>query len=321
MTAQSWIDRYVAEVGRMLPAGKRADVEQEIRSLLQDAVDASAPGAEPGDEQVFAVLRQFGPPREMAARYGASQYLIGPLLYPTFMTVLRVVVGIVLAVNLFAVVLAVAQSAVAPGIGEIVGGVVGGVLQAAAWVTLVFALLERLNLREMEKIDQAWDPRALPAAGNVDRVSVVETIFTVIFNSIFIVLFAFNLDSQGSFIVQGSDWASTPIFSPAFMRYVPWLIALLAADVLLAVATLIRGRWTPLLRVVGIGVNLFGVALAWVMLTGPNLAAWDVLGPAFSVVVAIILVANAVEAVQHGWRLWRNRGQSGAAAGADRSNA
>jgi hypothetical protein len=228
---------------------------------------------------------------------------------------LRVVVSIVLAVNLFAVVLAVAQSASAPDIGDIVAGVVGGVLQAAAWVTLVFVLLERLNLRELEKINQAWDPRSLPAAGNADRVSVVETIFTVIFNSIFIVLLAFNLDSQGRFTAQGSDWASTPIFSAAFMGYVPWLIALLAADVLLAVATLIRGRWTRWLRVLAIGVNLFGVALAWVMLTGPSLAAWDVLGPAFSIVVAIILVANAVEAVTHVWRLWRSREEGNAALG------
>ncbi len=308
MSSQSWTDRYVTEVSRMLPERNRADVVKEIRSLLQDALEAEAPGGQPTEAQVFAVLRQFGPPREMAMRYGASQYLIGPLLYPTFITVLRVVVGIVLAVSLFGVVLSLSQSST-PDLGDFIGGVVGSMVQAAAWVVLVFALVERLNLRrELEKLDQTWDPRSLPAAGNnADRVSVVETIFTVIFNTIFIVLLSANLDSLGRFVFQGSDWTSPEIFSAEFLRYVPWLIVMLVADVVLAVVTMIRGRWTPLLRVLAIGVNLFGIALAWLMLTGPSLAAWEALDIAFRVVVAIILFANAVELVQHVWRLWRSR--------------
>jgi hypothetical protein len=306
MSSQSWTDRYVTEVSRMLPERNRADVVKEIRSLLQDALEAEAPGGQPTEAQVFAVLRQFGPPREMAMRYGASQYLIGPLLYPTFITVLRVVVGIVLAVSLFGVVLSLSQSST-PDLGDFIGGVVGSMVQAAAWVVLVFALVERLNLRELEKLDQAWDPSTLPATGNADRVSVVETIFTVIFNTIFIVLLGANLDSLGRFVFQGSDWTSPEIFSAEFLRYVPWLIVMLVADVVLAVVTMIRVRWTPLLRVLAIGVNLFGIALAWLMLTGPSLAAWEALDIAFRVVVAIILFANAVELVQHVWRLWRSR--------------
>jgi hypothetical protein len=234
--------------------------------------------------------------------------LIGPLLYPTFITVLRAVVGIVLAVSLLGVLLSLSQTSSTPDLGDFIGGVVGSMVQAAAWVVLVFALVERLNLRrELEKLDQTWDPRSLPAAGNADRVSVVETIFTVIFNTIFIVLLSANLDSLGRFVFPGSDWTSPEIFSAEFLRYVPWLIVMLVADVVLAVVTLIRGRWTPLLRVLAIGVNLFGIALAWLMLTGPSLAAWEALHVAFSVVVAIILVANVIELVQHVWRLWRSR--------------
>lgn len=307
MASPSWTDRYVAEVSRMLPERNRADVVKEIRSLLQDALEAEAPDGEPTEAQVFAVLRQFGPPREMAMRYGASQYLIGPLLYPTFITVLRVVVGIVLAVSLFGVVLSLTQSSATPGLGDIIGGVVGSIVQAAAWVVLVFALIERLNLRELDKMDQEWDPRSLPAVGNVDRVSVIETIFTVVFNTIFIVLLGANLDAQGRFAFPGGDWATPEIFSAEFLRYVPWLIVLLVADVVLAVVTLIRGRWTPPLRALAIVVNLFGIGLAWLMLTGPSLAAWDALDIVLRVVVAIILVANGIELLQQAWRLWRSR--------------
>ena len=63
-------DRYVHQVGRRLPKSQRADVEQELNSLLLDALEERAEGqeSEPEEAQV-AVLQEFGPPAEMAARY------------------------------------------------------------------------------------------------------------------------------------------------------------------------------------------------------------------------------------------------------------
>ncbi|MEI2692961.1 MAG: hypothetical protein V9H69_25910 [Anaerolineae bacterium] len=315
MSPQKWIDRYVAEVGRMLPERNRADVEKEIRSLLHDALDAQTAGAEPTDEQVMGILGQFGSPREMAMRYGASQYLIGPLLYPTFVAILRLVVGIVLAVSLFGVVISIAQSP--PRLEDafaMVGGIVGSIVQAAAWVVLVFALLERLNLRELEKISTPWDPRSLPPAENYDHVSAFETILTVVFTTAFLVFLNVILDSQGRIAVEGGDWTSMELFSAEFLRYIPWMTALLAAEMVVAVAALIRGRWTTLLRLLNIALNGAGIALAYLMLTGPSLAASEAFDLAFRIVVAIVLVANVIEAVQQVYRLWRSRARAGAAA-------
>src|SRR5262245_33242749 len=115
-----WIDRYVSEVGRMLPAGKRADVELEIRSLIEEEVDARAGSdSRPSDETVLDVLRSFGHPQEIAARYGAQQYLIGPALYPSFMMVLRVVLAATLALNLVAQAFSIAVAGEWPSIGTL----------------------------------------------------------------------------------------------------------------------------------------------------------------------------------------------------------
>ena len=40
MNAQEWIDRYVNAVGSALPVRERGDVEAEIRSLIQDELEA-----------------------------------------------------------------------------------------------------------------------------------------------------------------------------------------------------------------------------------------------------------------------------------------
>jgi hypothetical protein len=314
MSPQEWIDRYVAEVGRMLPERNRADVEEELRSLLHDALDVQTAGAEPTDELVLAILRQFGSPREMATRYGASQCLIGPLLYPTFITVLRVVVGIVLAVSLFGVVLSMAESPPRlEGVFALVGGIVGSVVQAAAWVVLVFALVERLNRRELETISTTWDPSSLPPAENYDRVSAFETIVTVVFTTAFLVFLNIILDSQGRVTVEGSDWTSMAIFSAEFLRFIPWLTALLAAEMVVAVAAQLRGRWTTPLRLLNIALNVAGIALAYLMLTGPGLAASEAFERVVRIVVAIGLAVNVLEAVQQVFRLWRGRARPGAA--------
>ena len=82
MNATEMINRYVNEVGEQLPGKTRADIEQELRSLIQDAVDErSAAGEEqPTTEAVAAILREFGAPAVIAARYRPAEVLIGATL-------------------------------------------------------------------------------------------------------------------------------------------------------------------------------------------------------------------------------------------------
>ena len=57
------IDRYVHQVGRRLPERTRADVKQELRSLLIDALEEHTGRSENfTEEEQVAVLEEFGPP-------------------------------------------------------------------------------------------------------------------------------------------------------------------------------------------------------------------------------------------------------------------
>jgi hypothetical protein len=116
-----WIDRYVNEVGRRLPANQRADVEREIRSLIEDEVadrlDAAEEqgGSQPdGEATVLAVLQQFGAPGEMAAKYQAPRYLIGPAMFPVYQIVLGIVLAVTVGANLLGLVVAAGTGGVQP---------------------------------------------------------------------------------------------------------------------------------------------------------------------------------------------------------------
>jgi len=86
------VDRYVNEVGRRLPRKQREDVKMELRSTLEDSLEDRVDG-EPSEEDVEAVLIEFGSPEKVAASYQPSgQYLVGPDMFPFF----KIVIGAVL---------------------------------------------------------------------------------------------------------------------------------------------------------------------------------------------------------------------------------
>ena len=68
------IELYVKEVGRHLPEKMRSDIEQEIRSTIEDTLeDESRQQGRPVDEaMVVEVLKRMGPPRKVEAAPAGS---------------------------------------------------------------------------------------------------------------------------------------------------------------------------------------------------------------------------------------------------------
>jgi hypothetical protein len=108
------IERYLAAVGFLLPRRQRDDITAELReALLARREDKEAETGHPitrGEED--DLLRAFGHPLVVAARYGRQQYLIGPELYPIYVFALKVLLAIIAGA---AVVTGVVSAAVGPG--------------------------------------------------------------------------------------------------------------------------------------------------------------------------------------------------------------
>ncbi|MFD7721134.1 HAAS signaling domain-containing protein [Streptomyces sp. NPDC059814] len=159
-------DRYVAEVVRRIPAGRRGDVADELRATIADTVEARGPEDPEAAER--EVLTEMGDPVRLAARYADRPLaLIGAGLYPTYIRLLAVLLLTVLPV-------VVAVSAVldvldGKGAGAVIGGAVGTVVslgaQMIAWLTVVFALAEwsgKSSGKSSGAPGRAWTPDELP---------------------------------------------------------------------------------------------------------------------------------------------------------------
>ena len=90
--------QYAVECGRYLPRRKRKDIQMEIVSLLEDALEdiSETAGQQPDEDMAFEVMHSFGPPITYAEKYRRHEYLVGPAIFPLFKPVLTFALGLFL---------------------------------------------------------------------------------------------------------------------------------------------------------------------------------------------------------------------------------
>src|SRR4029453_731894 len=99
------LDRYLDAVRNRLPRNQRDDIVAELRDILLSQIEAeeTTHTRRLTDDEIAEILKRFGRPMTVAARYGASNYLIGPALYPAYLASLKLlawVLGSIAGVSL-----------------------------------------------------------------------------------------------------------------------------------------------------------------------------------------------------------------------------
>ncbi len=296
MENNEYIERYLYEVGRRLPGKQREDIIKELRSLIQDALEAKAgKGGTPTKEDILAVLKEMGSPAEVAARYSDwTQYVVGPELFPIY----RIFLTVILCVMLFAVLLAFIVQAVQtgpygnfwPAIGQLFGGIISGALSAVGAVTIIFFIIERAKKQDREKFKSAmndmkkglekgfnkeysWNPEKMqPVPAKQDTMKYGEVIAGIVFSTIAIVLFNVFLDRIGIYYTDvNGTWSFIPVINDTLRSYVVlWNISW-AASIALSSVVLSFGRWNIGTRIADILLSIFGIAVTAIILAGPSI--------------------------------------------------
>ena len=172
------LERYLDALRWALPKAKAEDILAELRDVLTMRIEdrEEAVGRSLTDEELSALLKDFGHPLVVASRYRPQQWLIGPDVFPFYAFVLRIVLAIVICIQ---VVIMSARYLFGGGMGvHIFGQAMGGtwmsVLTSVGVVTLVFAVLERLGFPASHL--RNWKPEQLPRPRD-GRQSVWESLF------------------------------------------------------------------------------------------------------------------------------------------------
>ncbi len=235
-----WVDSYLSEVSRFLPAETRDDILGELRASIEEQVieHARARGSEPDASDEKAVLSEFGHPLKVASGYGEQQYLVGPGIYPAFVQTLRLLLILVLSLQVVVALIA----SVTAGNTLSISGLLSNTLETALLVTGIvvasFVLLERSGER-LNWYDR-WQPGtlrpgsvALTDRGDVITNLVTEGVFLLWWNGA--LAFPDVLTAIG-----GPEIVATSIWSELY-----WPINLVVAGWFVThITVLLRGLWT-----------------------------------------------------------------------------
>ncbi len=265
------LDRYLQAVRFWLPRRVQDDIGRELAEDIRSEIEEKEaqlgrPLAEPDLE---AILLRRGSPIAVATRYLPSQSLIGPLLLPLHRFVLRVVLlWVLLPLWILLAGPSLAGSAHPWKTAlAVLGPCVQSVVFAFGMITLVFAVLERVQPDYLAR--KAWDPRKLPAVRSPDRdrLSRTGSAFEVIFNGWFLLWWAglLHMPFLGIPLDTRVHLVPAPIWQTL---YWPVLVAT-ASIAALGAVNLVRPWWTPARAAVRLANQVATIGLAgWLLHAG-----------------------------------------------------
>lgn len=258
--------RYIAAAIQTLPADSQDDVRAELETSIADAVDARVDHGEEPAAAERATLNELGDPALLAASYAdRPSHLIGPRYYPTWWRLLKLLLAIV-PVCVFGAV-ALGKTIAADGTGEVIGHSISASLSTAVhlcfWVTVVFAVLERTGSGLPE-----WTVDSLPEAPDAGsgRSNLIASL-------VFLGLAAGALlwDQWIGFVRVAGE--AIPVLNPGLW---PWsmagLLALIAAEAVLAIVVFVRGGWSRGLAVANTALGVLFASLTLTLLGRGQLA-------------------------------------------------
>jgi hypothetical protein len=309
------VERYLHAVSTYLPKEQAGDIVAELKDNLLSRIEEREGelGRALGAGELEALLRQSGHPMLVASRYLPQQQLIGASVYPYWWFSLRLVVTIV-ALIYVALTAVTAVTGGNPVEAAIRGATsfTGTALFYAAVVTLVFALLERYQVR-IGLFDN-WQPAQLAPVQDSLKISRGESLFDLTVSMVFI---GWWLDLITFPLVVHGDVALPFKLSAAWQPYWWGILLLSAIDVALAVANLLKPYWRwdrLLLRVV---LNVVGLVILHALFQQPDLVVLNqaaevsanvqrlvnVVDQGVHVTLVVIALILLVELVQDGRRL------------------
>ncbi|MFV0561338.1 MAG: hypothetical protein ACK5NA_11655 [Enterococcus sp.] len=299
------VERYLQIVSSYLPKEKQAAVTTEIHDKIMKQLSE-----QPTDEEIKFVLESFGDPKKLAQNYHPRQnYLISPAVYDSYIQTLKWVVPIVI-IGLGALVWIVntvnlVNRQVVDYLEYIYAffeGVSSGIevgIQAAFWITLVFALADRFGAT-IEK-EEPWTVDQLPkkqvrAKGLALSDSIAEIIFSTLFT--FLIIFALLGGKFPPLVLHAERFFVVDMFSSSFLAVcIPILLFLWVMTLISCIVKIRVKKWSwPVCLVVVLN-NLLSIGLLIYLVTRPAIFTKEFL----QFLDENIQTRQLVEIVQPGW--------------------
>lgn len=268
---QELIERYLYDVIRRLPESQREDIKKELSGLIEDMLAERAGEGSATEEDLRAVLTELGKPSDLAMKYkGGKNVLIGEQYYEAYCLILKIVLactgfGMLIAALVSAIVVIFEPVVVTKGIQEgieLILQIPGVLLSAFAWVTIIFAIIERTQGKvEGKNIGVAFNLDDLPKVPEKKgRIPRSESIVGIVFTLIFGIIICFVPQVLGIWYVKDETTVVIPLLNLTIWDEIVMFVALsVLLSLLDEIVKLISGRyqiWVAITTIVTEVLNL-----------------------------------------------------------------
>ena len=166
------VDRYLQAVKFWLPKEQKDDILAELSADIQSQIEdrESSLNRALTQSEIEDILKHRGRPSLVASRFRPQVSLIGPVLYPIYVFCLKcALAGYLVPWSVLKLILLIVRPSFPDAqsiptwfnvLAQISGNLWNMAFVAAGTITLIFAILERVQVRSHWL--ENWDPRKLP---------------------------------------------------------------------------------------------------------------------------------------------------------------
>lgn len=275
------IDVYIHEVTRRLPEKSREDIALELRSTIEDML------ADDFTEQdVKEVLSELGNPAVLASNYSEKpMHLIGPRYYDVYVSLLKMIIPIAAVVALISVMAKYIfnydenQAILNIGLlilGEGIWVLIEVFIQTFFWLTIVFAVIERVdNTKDHSPLSingKKWTPDDLKGVAYIPRKKAISSVYVflgLLWTAIWVTVY-FNADKLVGVYQKGENGLQfvMPALNQSVLNsYWPLVIISVGLEVVLALYMLLKKQWTKTVAHLNVVKEIVGIISVIVIMT------------------------------------------------------
>jgi len=228
------------------------------------------------------VLLGLGDPEILADSYRETKrYLIGPQNFENYMLVLKLVfVAVFIGISIATVIGGIfsSQSDILSIFVDYIATMFYALLQGFAWVTVGFAIAEHngISIADKKRKVKVWGLSDLPMLPEkAAAISRVESVFTILFSTIFTSIFYFAPQLFAAYIGTGTGGMTViPVFNiEVLSKYRTFILVIFILSVAKEALKLLAGRWNLKLSISLTILNISSLIIVLIIFTNP--AIWN----------------------------------------------
>jgi hypothetical protein len=279
------IDVYIQEVTRRLPEKSRADIALELRSTIEDMLPDDNT-----DEDIKDVLKKLGNPAALASGYrDQPMHLIGPRYFDVYVSLLKMIFPIAAAIALISVAAEfifdfshddTVVNVVLHFMGEGIWRLIEVAIQVFFWLTIVFAIIERVDKgKDQHPLSPSlkpWTPddlKNIPYIPKKKAISKCEVFGSLMWTAIWATLYFYADRLMGIYRSggEGLEFKIPAVNQEVLLGYWPIVVVIIALEVGLALYKLIVGQWTKKMALFNTVLEVFATVVFIFIVLNPNL--------------------------------------------------